>query len=190
MRFSTCAHAFFNTCGGTCFFHMRLAQAFWICGGHWKWSPRHKPRNCHESSPRESCEFIDQTNLHRISVQTFLWWRRFLGSGSTFGAGDINIETVTKIVPVRAVDLSIGPFCTEFRCKRFCGNDAFRIGFGKSTPIQKKQRRGHKNVRTKILCRMVRSRGRQLTQLPWQFLYLCLRATFVEYSVNFWRIYF
>ena len=32
---------------------------------------------------------------------------------------------VTEIVPVRAVDLSIGPFCTEFRCERFCDDDAF-----------------------------------------------------------------
>ena len=33
---------------------------------------------------------------------------------------DANIEMVTKIVPVRAVDLSIGPLCTEFRCEHFC----------------------------------------------------------------------
>ena len=47
--------------------------------------------------------------------------------------GDIKTEIVTKIVPLGAVELSIGPFCTEFRCERFCGNDVFRIGFGKST---------------------------------------------------------
>ena len=33
---------------------------------------------------------------------------------------------VMKIIPVRAVDLSIGPFCTEFRCERFCDDDVFR----------------------------------------------------------------
>ena len=43
---------------------------------------------------------------------------------------DINIEMVTKIVPVRAVDLSIGPFCTEFRCERFCDDGVFGIGVG------------------------------------------------------------
>ena len=43
-------------------------------------------------------------------------------------ARDINTEMVTKIVPVRAVDLSIGPFCTEFRCERFCDNDVFLDG--------------------------------------------------------------
>ena len=40
-------------------------------------------------------------------------------------ARDINTEMVTKIVPVRAVNLSTGPFCTECRCKRFCGDDVF-----------------------------------------------------------------
>ena len=38
---------------------------------------------------------------------------------------DVNTEMVTEIVPVRAVDLSIGPFCTEFRCERFCDDDVF-----------------------------------------------------------------
>ena len=42
----------------------------------------------------------------------------------------INTEMVTKIVPVRAVDLSIGPSCTEFRCERFCDDDVFGIGVG------------------------------------------------------------
>ena len=44
---------------------------------------------------------------------------------------DVNIEMVTKIVPVRAVDLSIGRFCTEFRCERFCDDDVFGIGVEK-----------------------------------------------------------
>ena len=38
---------------------------------------------------------------------------------------DINTEMVTKVVPVRAVNLSIGAFCTEFRCESFCDNDTF-----------------------------------------------------------------
>ena len=33
---------------------------------------------------------------------------------------------VMKIVPVGAVDLSIGPFCTEFRCERFRDDAVFR----------------------------------------------------------------
>ena len=43
---------------------------------------------------------------------------------------DVNMEMVTKIVPVRAVDLSIGPFCTEFQCERFCDDDVFGIRVG------------------------------------------------------------
>ena len=44
---------------------------------------------------------------------------------------DINTEVVTKIVPMRAVNFSIGPFCTEFRCERdddylFFGSGSFR----------------------------------------------------------------
>ena len=32
---------------------------------------------------------------------------------------------VTKIVAVGAVNLSIGPFCTEFRCEQLCDDDVF-----------------------------------------------------------------
>ena len=46
-------------------------------------------------------------------------------NGSTFGARDINTEMVTKIVPMRAVDLSIRQFCTEFWCKHFRDSDVF-----------------------------------------------------------------
>ena len=45
--------------------------------------------------------------------------------GPKTGLRDINTEIVTKMVPVRAVDLSIGPFCTEFRCERFCDDATF-----------------------------------------------------------------
>ena len=34
--------------------------------------PKHKNRNNHKNSPRESCGPLDRTILHRISVQTFL----------------------------------------------------------------------------------------------------------------------
>ena len=43
-----------------------------------------------------------------------------------FWARDINTEMVTKIVAVRAVNFSIGPFCTEFRCEHFRDDDDFR----------------------------------------------------------------
>ena len=43
---------------------------------------------------------------------------------------DINTEMVTKVVPVRAVELSIGAFCTEFRCAQLCDNDTFESGLG------------------------------------------------------------
>ena len=42
------------------------------------------------------------------------------------GPGDINTEIVTKMVPVRAVELSIGAFCTGFRCEQLCDDDIFR----------------------------------------------------------------
>ena len=45
--------------------------------------------------------------------------------GSETGLRDINKEIVTKMVPVRAVDLSIGPFCTEFWRERFRDSDFF-----------------------------------------------------------------
>ena len=35
---------------------------------------------------------------------------------------------VTKVVPVRAVELSIGAFCIEFRCEQLCDDDIFWIG--------------------------------------------------------------
>ena len=35
--------------------------------------PKHKNRNCHENSPRESCGPLDRTTLLRISVRTFLF---------------------------------------------------------------------------------------------------------------------
>ena len=43
---------------------------------------------------------------------------------SETGLCDINTDNATKMVPVGAVDLSIGPFCTEFRCERFCDDAA------------------------------------------------------------------
>ena len=41
---------------------------------------------------------------------------------------DINIEMVTKAVPMRAVNLSIGAFCAEIRCEQLCDDDIFWIG--------------------------------------------------------------
>ena len=45
---------------------------------------------------------------------------------------DINKEIFTKRVAVRAVELSIGAFCTEFRCEQLCDDDIF-WGFGPQT---------------------------------------------------------
>ena len=51
--------------------------------------------------------------------------------GPKIGLRDINTEIVTKMVPVRAVDLSIGPFCTEFRCEHFCDDGiVLELGLG------------------------------------------------------------
>ena len=47
---------------------------------------------------------------------------------------DIKTEMFTKIVPVRAVNMPIGAFCTEFRRESFYVNDVFgrqTIGVGK-----------------------------------------------------------
>ena len=38
---------------------------------------------------------------------------------------DINKEMFAKRVAVRAVELSIGAFCTEFRCEQLCDDDMF-----------------------------------------------------------------
>ena len=38
---------------------------------------------------------------------------------------DINTEMFTKVVPRRAVNFSIGAFCTEFRCEQLCDDDTF-----------------------------------------------------------------
>ena len=45
------------------------------------------------------------------------WWQKLSRS--------IKTETVTKIVPVGAVDLSIGQFCAEFRCELFRDDNIF-----------------------------------------------------------------
>ena len=49
---------------------------------------------------------------------------------ASFGTGvilfvprDRNMEMGTKEVPVRAVELSIGAFCIEFRCEQLCDYD-------------------------------------------------------------------
>ena len=57
--------------------------------------------------------------VHAVRFTRFgQWWQKLSRS--------IKTETITKIVPVRAVDLSIGPFCTEFRCERFRDDAVFR----------------------------------------------------------------
>ena len=44
----------------------------WLHQSGPKVAPRHKHRNAHENSPRESCELLDRTILTGISVRTFL----------------------------------------------------------------------------------------------------------------------
>ena len=43
------------------------------------------------------------------------------------------MEMATKVVPVRAVELSIGAFCTDFLCEQLCDNRMFWIGAWRST---------------------------------------------------------
>ena len=45
-------------------------------------------------------------------------WSEMLGP-------ETKTEMVTKMVPVRAVNFSIGAFCTEFRCEQLCDDDIF-----------------------------------------------------------------
>ena len=53
-------------------------------------------------------------------------WQFFLHAAAMEnGPGYRNAEIVKKVAPVRAVDLSIGPFCTEFRCERFYDDATF-----------------------------------------------------------------
>ena len=47
-------------------------------------------------------------------------------------ARDINTEMFTKVVPRRAVNFSIGAFCTEFWRERFCDNDVFWVRHSRS----------------------------------------------------------
>ena len=54
-----------------------------------------------------------------------IFWDQGQLLGPEIGFRDINTEIVTKMVPVRAVDLSIGPFCTEFRHERFRDDATF-----------------------------------------------------------------
>ena len=57
--------------------------------------------------------------VHAVRFTRFgQWWQKLSRS--------IKTKTVTKIVPVRVVDFSIGPFCTEFRCERFRDDAVFR----------------------------------------------------------------
>ena len=56
---------------------------------------------------------------------------------------DTSTEMVTKIVPVRAVNMPIGAFCTEFRCERFCDNDVF--GNRGRQKVALSQKRSHRN---------------------------------------------
>ena len=48
---------------------------------------------------------------------------------------DINEEMFTKRVAMRAVELSIGAFCTEFRCEQLCDDDIF-LGSGSTFGAQ------------------------------------------------------
>ena len=68
--------------------------------------------------------------LHAVAtVFVFICgWPKFLLHAVTIENGHRGIKTeiVAKVVPVRAVDLSIGPFCTEFRCEQLFDEDIFR----------------------------------------------------------------
>ena len=39
----------------------------------------------------------------------------------------INMEIVTKVDPMRAVELSIGAFCIKFLCEQLCDNVTFWV---------------------------------------------------------------
>ena len=91
------------------------------------------------------------------------WLDLFLHAAFDFenGPQDINTEIVTKVVPVRAVKLSTGPFCTEFRCEQLCGEDIFRDRgqlLGSET--------GPRDINTEIVTKMVPMRAVDLSIGP------------------------
>ena len=63
-------------------------DTFRIGVNFWAW--RHKYRNGHEKSSHESCESLDQTILHRISVNIFATTTAFLEIGA--GRSTIGIK--------------------------------------------------------------------------------------------------
>ena len=66
--------------------------------------------------------------LHAVGKAFFTcgWPKFFLHAAAMEnGPGDIKTEIVTKAAPVRAVDLSIGAFCTEFQREHFRDDGIF-----------------------------------------------------------------
>ena len=67
---------------------------------------------------------------------------------------DVNTEMVTKVVPMRAVELSIGAFCTECRCEQLRDADIFRdwgriFDFPRGSTACQVQRRGSRRFALK-----------------------------------------
>ena len=90
------------------------------------------------------------------------------------GHRDIKTEIVKKVVPVRAVNLSIGPFCTEFRCEQLCDEDIFRdrgqllgpeMGLRDRAPRQGSET-GLRDINTEIVTKMVPVRAVDLSIGP------------------------
>ena len=67
------------------------------------------------------------------------------------------IKKFTKRVAVRAVELSIGAFCTEFRCEQLCDNDVF-LGSGSVV--------GVRGINIEIITRIVPMRAVELSIGP------------------------
>ena len=74
--------------------------------------------------------------LHAVANVFFICgWPKFSLHAVAIENGHRGIKTeiVTKMVPVIAVELSIGAFCTEFRREQLCDDDIFGIEVNFST---------------------------------------------------------
>ena len=98
--------------------------------------------------------------IHAVANVVFIcgWLNLFLHAAFDFenGPRDINTDIVTKVVPVRAVNLSTGPSCTEFRREQLCGDDIFR-DYPKTRP---------QDINAEIVTKMVAMRAVDLSIGP------------------------
>ena len=91
---------------------------------------------------------------------------------------------VTKIVPVRTVNFSIGPFCSEFWCESIRHDAVFQ-------KMLSSQKRSHRNsVQNGPIEKFTALTGTIFVSISMFMSRGNFRAIFGQPSGNFWRIYF